>query len=459
MEPGQVYQARLDKFFYQNILGTALGWYVSRFFAEEPAIHLKTGDKLIKDDPSFAAFQANADRAGTSLLDLARKWFIRSLLDGAVYVLIDLNNQQNRLARNFHDQKTSGALDPYLVTFRADQIVNWGQDAYGNYEWIVIATERGEHTFGGKQTVVDRWYYFDRTDYRIYEAERPDGASEPKDSRTAVVVDEGRHALADRNRVPVRKIEVPEELWLGYRVLPQVREHLNQDNVYGWALFMACLPVPVITGDYEESPSISETAYIKLPEGSTFEWSEPAGTSFQTAAERVSSLREEIYRQMYLQAQGRTSTATASASSGYSKELDMAPSHEVLNGYGAIFRAALAGIAQDAATIRAPKGTELKAEVTGLTFQQEDTLDDVESTDAALGLNIPSDSFEKYIQKRFVNKYARNADPDTKKVFESEIDAAPTKAQRAEEEKRALESGFAGSMQKAVANSGLSSSE
>src|SRR5437870_13869294 len=62
MEPGQVYQAQLQKFTYQNILGTALGWYVSRFFAEEPTIYLRAGEKLI-DDPDFAAFQRNADRA------------------------------------------------------------------------------------------------------------------------------------------------------------------------------------------------------------------------------------------------------------------------------------------------------------------------------------------------------------------------------------------------------------
>lgn len=452
MEPGQVYSARIQRFSYQNILGTSLGWYVSRFFGEEPALYLRNGDKIIEDD-SFASFERNCDRAGTTLMDCARKWFVRAVLDGSVYVLIDL--QQSGLAPNFLAQKASGALDPYLVTFNASQVINWGEDQYGNLEWIVIATQRCERAFGAKARVFDRWYYFDREEYRIYEAERDDRAIGPDgDSRTATVVGSGRHALADQKRVPVHRIDVPEELWLGYRVLPQVLDHLNADNTLGWALFMANLPVPVIIGDYEEPPKISETAYIKLPTGSKFEWSEPAGTSFQHSAERVSALREEIYRQMYLQAQGRTSTATASASSGYSKQLDMAPSHEVLNGFGAIFRAALAAIAKDAALIRSAAGTEIEVEVTGLVFEEEDPLGEIETVEAALALDIPSDKFEKYVQKRFIRKYARNADPKTLDEFEREIEAAPTKSQRAEDERKQMEAGFAGSLQNAMAKRG-----
>ena len=41
-ELAEVYAARVARFFYQNILGTALGWYESAMFATDPDIHIKT---------------------------------------------------------------------------------------------------------------------------------------------------------------------------------------------------------------------------------------------------------------------------------------------------------------------------------------------------------------------------------------------------------------------------------
>lgn len=427
VEAEGTYSARLERFSYQNILSTGLGWYMSKFFKDLPAFHLKEGDKPTSDE-YFGNWIMNADRKGNSLGEMARDWFLRCLKDGCVYVLIDLPGMGDE--RTLREQRVGGKLDPYLITYEARQVINWDLDDEGHLRWAVIETQTTKAEFGSARQVVDRWYVFDRENYRVYEAAQVDG----KRGEAARLVSEGRHSMANQQRVPILKFEVPKGLWLAYRVYPQVLDHLNQDNSYAWALFMANLAIPVIIGNYEEKPAISESAYLVLEAGSSFQWSEPAGNSFKASADRVSSLVQEIYRQMYLQAQSRDTSATASAQSGVSKEADMTPSTEVLNGYGAIFRGHLKKLIEMVASIRGRK--DFRAEVQGLSFPESHALSEIDTARAALDLKIPSSTYEKYVQKKIARQYAANAEPDLLKQIDLEIDEAPTSRQ-VEEQKSA----------------------
>ncbi|MBX9601246.1 MAG: hypothetical protein K2X35_09585 [Bryobacteraceae bacterium] len=437
-EAAKVYQTRLQRFTYQNILGTVIGWYESRMFRDDPQIFVKNADGSQSTDKFYGRFLANADRRGTTLTSMAREWFRRCLLDGAVYVLTDLPGDAGEAA-NRQEQREMGRLDPYLATFPASQVINWSEDAQGNLEWIVLATSERRQEFGAKPEFIDTWWYFDRENFRQYQARR-DGAGK---ARTPEVVSEGRHAMADRGRVPVRRISVPPVLWIGYRVLPQVVDHLNADNALSWALFMSCLAVPVIAGTYHDNPQISETGWILLEKGSTFGWSEPTGSSYEHASKRVDSLREEVYRQAYLQAQGRSTQATAAAQSGVSKQLDMTPSTDVMNGYGRILREALKGVLEDVVSVR---GDDLVVDVSGMSFPEREVLAEIEVARAALDLDIPSDTYDRLVKKTAYRQYVNNADPDTLRQIDLEIDAAPGRAERAAEERERRRQDFAAAL-------------
>jgi hypothetical protein len=446
-EAQRVYDARCAGATYQNILGAALGWYESKLFSAEPQFYARRGDAAVQDE-FLQGFLKNCDRCGKAFVRAMAEWFSLAVRDGSAYVLLDLPSTP--LAQTFRAQKMMGALDPYVVTFTADQVTNWETDAQGNFEWIVISTSFWRGGFGTKRQQMRRWHYFDRTDYRIFEATAD--AAGGDDARMATEVGAGRHALADQARVPIHRIAVPFHLWLGYRVYPQVRDHFNADNGLKWALLMANLAVPVVTGDFAEDPKISETGYIKLEANGTFGWSEPSGSSFQHAAARVASLREEIYRQMYLQAQGRDSSAQASANSGYSKEMDMAPSRDVLNGYGELLRGAAGGILADALAIRGRKDVEVS--IQGLHFEEGDELQEIGTAQAALELEVPSETFERAVLKRTARQYVGKADPDTLAAIDKEIDAAPTRAARQEAQRQQRAAQFRDRLAEQLENGG-----
>ena len=423
VEPNEVYAQRCARFSYQNILATAIGWYLSALFEQPgPQVQMKGGAPTVE---YLNAFLSNADGGGTALVDLAKGWFERLVLDRTAYVLIDLPGANGSQFTSVREQIDAGALDAYLVSFTASQVTNWGTDRRGNLDWVLITTEDHRSSLEGGTQCVDRWYYFDRETFTIYES--PRDAKDATGKRTVQVVATGRHALAAERRVPVRKLCIPESLWLAYRVYPQILDHLNEDNGLGWKLLMSNLAVPVITGEYEQPPTLSETAYIQLGKGSTFTWSEPSGNTIEQSSKRLDTLRQEIYRQMYLQAQGRNSSATAAASSAVSKEMDMQPGEDVLNAFGGIFRRELAGILADVALVRGDRSVQI--DVQGLVAEEED---DLEEITAGLELDIPSPTLRRHMLKRAARCLAEGASPETLATIDAESDAAPAPDARAQ---------------------------
>jgi hypothetical protein len=447
VEPPAVYTARTVEFTYQNILQSGIGAYQTGLYADPPEVFLAEEGGARITDGFLSEFLANADRCGHSLIECSKQWLTDAALNGVAFVLIDL--PASSIASNFREQKARGDLNAYITTFDASQVVNWSCDQSGNYEWLVIKTQRADRVFGKPPVIIDQWYYFDRTDFRLYEAEVPDGTlNVVPGERIAHIIEQGKHALADQNRVPVRRIEVPAHLWLAYRVYLQALDHLNQDNAFSWALKQSNLAVAVITGDYEAPPVLSETAFIHLPNpDSKLTFAEQTGSSFEHAALRVAALREEIYRQMHLQAQGRSSTASASANSGYSKEMDMAPAKDISNAFGAILRDGIKGITEDVALIA---GRVVDAEVTGLQAEDNNAIVDIAEGQAALDLNVPSPAFDKYVYTRVTSRVMRQAPQDQRAEVQKEIEASPSRAELAAKQQADLGTSFEQSLDSAL---------
>ena len=126
-----------------------------------------------------------------------------------------------------------------------------------------------------------------------------------QESAFAELVDQGTHALAGVNRVPIRRIVLPEELWLGNRSYLQLVDHLNQDNSLAWGLFMGNVPMPIVFSDRDVGPqTISQVGFLQFEKDARFEWAAPPAESYALSQTRLNTLREEIYRSFYLQAQG-----------------------------------------------------------------------------------------------------------------------------------------------------------
>jgi hypothetical protein len=183
----EVYRARLGRFTYQNILGTALGWYMTALFEREPSILLADpdGGPLPEDAASYyGALMADATRAGTSWVDFWRQAILFQLLYGSAFVLVDLPAPGEEMPATLAEQRALGYLDPYLVLWDPRQVINWGEDARGRLEWVVMAATEERRQFGSPAAAVDRWYYFDQTEFRArWQARRDSRACRGRPAR------------------------------------------------------------------------------------------------------------------------------------------------------------------------------------------------------------------------------------------------------------------------------------
>lgn len=424
-ELATVYAARCEQFAPQSIVGTAVGWYEQAMFGNQPAV--ASGDpketavtpaKAPKD--FLTTFFAGCDAGRkVKLVDMFRQVFRGMLMYRCYHVLVDLPRTVGEVTSRA-DQRAKGGLDPFLVPYEPCQVINWSKDASGAYEWVVIATTEVQTKFGAAATSVDRWYHFDRTTVTIYEAERKEG----KKVDEAAEVHSGPHAMADNDRVPLLTFEVPDLLWLCDRVYPQSVAHMNADAVLGWALFMAALPVPVITGDFKAAPVASETSFIQLGDGGKFEFAEPSGSSFEHLKLRVDGLMQEVHRQMYLLSQARTDSSTAAAASGLSKQIDMQPADDVLAGLGGILSAAIEETCNAVAAVRGDAGAFT---VRGFDdFADPDTSGELDNCQKSLDLGIPSETIRKALYKRAARAALPGESEETFTKGDKEIDASPS---------------------------------
>jgi len=425
-ELAEVFAARVQNFTYQDVLGTSLGWYQSAMFKDAPDIHIRKGETDVEaPDKFYPAFLADCDRAGTTFISFARRAFMSMLQYQHTYVLTDLPTTgiETPMA-SLADQKASGALNPYLVLYDPRQVINWETDSYGNLLWVVIATTTEQQQFAKPSELTDRWYYFDRTSYAVYEAVRKDRSKKQEVARLA---DSGPHALADKGRVPIRRLAVPDALWLANRVYLHALAHLNTENALDWGIKQGCLPVLWVKGDFEEGPVRSEVGYIQVPDNGDIGYLQPDSSSFEIADKRLGGIREEMYRQLCLQAQGRSSSASASSQSGYSKEMDLHPSRDVLNGLGDILRAGLCGIFRDVADAHADP--DLDADIRGFSFDETDEAGELAKFDMFMesDLAVASPTLDREMKKKQARVMLPDARPELQNTIDAEIDAAPTK--------------------------------
>lgn len=430
-----IFHARQQGFTYTNIIGNGLGWYVAKLFKDTVDVDVLIDGETIDLNESaehefYARFLEDCDRAGHSFTEVMKDGFRQLCVFRRSYVLIDLDPEVGRA-----DNAAAQRIEPYLCVFEPSSVINCERDAYGNLQWIVFRTTEDRTPFLGKPETVTRWSYYDKEEFRIYEHSSSDERLPGDTEEMAVLTSSGRHALADyepyegapKGRVPVVDVEVPEILWLGARVYLQALDHLNLENSLKWGIFLGNLAQPVIKTESEIEPTIHESGAIRLSPGDEYSFAEPTGNTFKISQERLDRLREDMYRSMYLQAQGRSESATASAQSGLSKEQDMAPGRDVLNSFGSVMRKHMLLILSLVAAVR--QDEDLDFDVRGLQHDDEPLTEDIADAAQVVALGIQSDRFHKEVQKQVVRRYGRTWAQDTVTDICAEIDSAPGKSE------------------------------
>jgi len=410
-EPGDVFQERLSRVFYENYIGSIVDWYAATLIRRAPAVAIEGADGAAKE--YFSLLARNCDLKDTSLSEFFRQRFVQTLVYGCAYTVVDFP-RINGAALSRAEEDASGQSRAYLVDYTPEEVINWNHDEAGCLEWVVIRTSclQQSQVTDARWERETRWLYYDREKFRIF---RKAGDSQPIE-----LAAEGRHGLAALRRVPLFRMQVSEGLWLTNKAALLQLEHFNKSNALAWALTMGLFAMPVIYSDREWSQMVGESYYIQLGAQDRFGWTEPEGKVYQIAADNLMQLKDEIYRVCYLMNQAGTPSSGDMRMSGISKQRDFSVTQEVLRAYG---DAVKQNMRQVLGAIAAARQDAVSIDVTGLDeFDIDDYSGELDDAKKLLELGIGSDTLQKQVFKNLAFKYLCGARQEVKNKVAEEIE-------------------------------------
>ncbi len=415
-EPQEVYRERLDRVFYENYAGSIVDWYSATLFRREPRI-VAEGTSTV-GRAFFSMFLDDCDRRGTNLSQFFREQLTNALVYGSSYTLVDFPRMV-ATAQNRAEEDALGVSRAYLKAITPLEVTNWSHDEDGNLNWAVVRTARlTKESIGDPWTEETRWTYYDKSNFRVY---RQCKASEAQGE--VELIDEGLHALASLNRVPLFELKLTESMWLMRKAASVQLEHFNKSNALSWALTMGLFAMPVVYSDREFRQMMGESYYIQLGPEDKFGWTEPEGHVYELAAANLNRLQREIYRVCYLLSQAGGVLADGSQSqSGLSKQRDFAITYEVLRALGDSVIDVMRNVLRSIETVRQDG---LTIDVAGLDeFDIGEFSSELEDAERLLSLGIESKTFEEQLQKKLALKFLSDVRAEVKDRIAQEIETS-----------------------------------
>jgi hypothetical protein len=412
-EPGDVYVERLSRSFYENYVGSIVDWYTATLFRREPVLNFEGNSERSKK--FFSVFAEDCDLKGTNLSEFFRRQFVEALVSGKSYVLIDFPRLSEPVGTRAEEDER-GASRAYLVSYAADELINWSFDDHGHYQWVVLRTQslRKDKLEDAKWWKQTRWVYYDKEMYRVYE-QVEEGANHGR----VEMVAEGRHGLAKQARVPLVELVVSDGLWLLNKAASLQLEHFNKSNALGWALTMGLFAMPVIYSERDWNQVMGESYYIQLGPQDRFGWTEPQGTVYQIAADNLTRLQEEIYRVCYVSHAGGALSGNATQS-GVSKQRDYAITQEVLRAYGDAVKDSMKRVLR---AVEAAREDGLSIDVSGMDeFDIGDFGTELDDAQRLLSLGIDSPTLKKQVFKKLAFQFLCDVRQEVKDRIGREID-------------------------------------
>ncbi|MBZ5581820.1 MAG: hypothetical protein LAQ30_06375 [Acidobacteriia bacterium] len=410
-EPGDVYQERLGRVFYENYIGSIIDWYAATLMRREPMLEFEGSDAGAKD--FYNTLADDCDLKGTNLHEFFRQRFVETLVCGSSYVAVEFPRAAGR-ALTRAEEDASGRSRAYLVNYGPDEVINWNYEPAGGLQWAVVRTSclRQSRVTDARWEKETRWIYYDREKFQVFRKRGEQGEVE--------LADQGLHALAGLRRVPLFEMKVTEGLWLMNKAALLQMEHFNKSNALSWALTMGLFATPVIYSEREWNQIVGESYYIQLGPQDRFGWTEPEGKVYQIAADNLVRLKDEIYRVCYLMGQAGTSSAGDLRQSGLSKQRDFSITQEVLRAYGDAVKESMKQ------TLRAVAGARqdgVGIDVSGLDeFDIEDFSNELDDARKLLDLGIGSETLKRQLFKKLAFKYLCDARQEIKNRVAEEID-------------------------------------
>lgn len=419
-EPSDVFLERTNRAFYENYVGSIIDWYAATLFRREPTLTFDGNDDRARQ--FYSEFADNCDLRGSTLSDFFRRQTIEALVAGRGFIVIDFPDL-GRKANNRAEEDKLGLSRAYLCEYPAESLVNWQRNERGEFDWVVLKTERRvDEPDAGEWVTKRRWMYYEREEFQIYEQIERGGHVGPVE-----LVKHGMHGLAKKKVVPVVEFGFGEGMWLMNKAASLQLEHFNKSNALGWALTMGLFAMPVVYSDREWQECVGESYYLQLGPQDRFGWTEPEGHVYEVAMQNIDRLKEEIYRVCYVVNQALGSQSKNTQLTGLSKQRDYQITQEVLRGFGDRVKDTLKKILR---MISGAREDGVLIDVTGLDeFDIGDFTSELADAEKLLSLGIGSETFRTQVLKKLAAKYLCDVRQEIKDRIAQEIDAGagPTK--------------------------------
>lgn len=429
-ETPELYQTRLSKFTYTNILSASINELVSKI-SNAPLSISGVDDKLWK------TFRDNTNLDGRTEKQLITHIFRELLKFRKIYVHVDKVKPNIPIVNKAQEEQLG--LRAYVVTYSAQQVINWCDDKWVKIRQIVDDTTNPLVPLRKKAiwTIIDETYIARYSAYveldkhgcitKVNGEIINDDTTIPLDSDVIV------HGLS---KLPVIDVDISSELWVADQAYHKALEHLRIDCTKYDLLSMSYFQRSYKSLNHAdpELQSLDETFVNDKPlptglehviEVDEFKWNEPQGTIITPMMDALKQIENQVSDIINLG--GVSAQSGIVTQSGESKKMDFYKSEMKLRAYGEILCEAYQDILHLVAEASNLDNTHIS--VTGLNNFEKDNLDiiiarlnELSKVDLTkLQMEIPPTAF-KLVINQLINQLIGNASPEQQKTIENEID-------------------------------------
>ncbi len=446
-EVDDIYQARKREAHYTGYVGPVCDWFSAKLFSASIVVRARAEDapagEHLDSDPFYSEWKEDVDGAGTDLVDFVRARFTAALVKGLAWWLVELPDDEADEPANRAHWEARGLGNATVAPLEREQVLDWEADAHGELLWAVVySLETPRPTISAARgRVREMWRVYDRVEVITYVVEY-DPAKEQRPT-SAVLMSQRPHRFSRvplvrlgfagvrgvRVRVGGRLVSVSagalEGFWLLARLADPQIAHFRSGCALDWNIKRTCYAMPVFEiGDDEQPPTMGTGYFIRIARGDKVTWTAPPTEHLAVLADRVTHLKDEIYRVANQLAQGVSNNAAAVGRSGQSKQVDLDSTEVVLRVYGALAREA---IERTYSLLAEGRGDEVEWSIEGLdVFSLADAGAVTTAATLAQTLAIPSVTLRRELFYRVADALVPNADQKTKDAIRAEIDEGVT---------------------------------
>ena len=432
-EDPKLYEIRLDRFTYTNVLGQAISQQVSK---------LKSGSLSVNavdyDEAFWQQFREDTNRDGRDEDTLLSEVLRCGLKFQQVYLQVDKPaiavQPQNKA------QEEALGIRPYVLLYDARHAINYGPEWVKFRQFNVVSdplavpVHQATWKFVTDEAIaVYQAFVRFNAEGKIVAILDDQGNEKESVDPEKTLIKRSRLVLHGLGRMPVVRCDIPDDLWATNQCYLKALEHLNLENSrYDTSMMSGYVqrtyepfrqPDNDLGETFVDAEDEIDTGNAFIVKGS-FGFSEATGSAVKTVSEHLQELRSDI-RDIIGLGGNASATREAVQQSGTSKKMDFVIQEMILRSYGSILTATYQDLLQ---MVGAMAGHD-RGRLDEISCSGFDSFD-VDSLDSAIEVSELISTFEDRLPPTALKLWwqsvslllARNANADQRQAIADEIE-------------------------------------